>query len=391
MGGLSLSFRKGRPTSVLQERGTHTCGSLMLILDNISAVTATGRVRRSAGVECCLALWSARAPEHEPLLEVARRIELALPAWEQETLRMLDHTFAEWPLYAANAFYQLEVDDLHESLVFLREQPYRSVAAGFLGVAPRLATEERDRTVDPLGAVLREGRIPPSTLRRARALIAQPERIVSGVLRVIGAFAQAGFNDIFDKQHEPIASVAASLAERLARDAARAISGLSPRAVLRPEHDRVTFLGGPEDTVVSCDQLERFDVLPSFWLRRRVFLARAPGRAGLCVSLGTTLSSEIDQRRTANMLSALGDPRRFQILRLCLQRSRTTTELAAILGITKGPVSRHLKELERGGLVVAEPSGRFVMYTAVVEVLQLLGRQLLVLPQHVADVPAEEG
>jgi DNA-binding transcriptional ArsR family regulator len=358
----------------------------MLILDDISAVTAIAHVRRSAGIECCLALWAARAPEQEPLLKVTRRVEAAMAPAERDVLRSLDETFAYWPLYAVNAFYGLEVDTLEESLLLLRQQPSRSIAVAFLGVFPESAAKPHDRHVDVLATVLREGRVPDATLRSARALIAQPEETVSRVLRVIGAFARAGFREIFEKQREPFAPVAASLAKRLARDAARTMTELSPRAVLRPEDDCLTFLGGPEDQVVACGQLNHFDVMPTYWLRRRVILVEASGRAGLCVSVGSALRGEMDQQRTVMMLTALSDPRRFEIFRLCLQRSRTTTELAAMLKITSPPVSRHLKELERAGLVVRQRRGRFVAYTAVIEVLQLLGRELLGLPQRVTDM-----
>jgi DNA-binding transcriptional ArsR family regulator len=363
----------------------------MLMLDDISAVTAIAHVRWSAGIECCLALWAARAPEQEPLLKVARRVEAAMAPREREVLRWLDETFAEWPLYAANAFYGLEVDTLEESLLLLRNQPSRSIAAAFLGVLPRSAAEPYDGHVDVLTTALREGRVPGAALRGARALIAQPEETVSRVLRVITAFARAGFRDIFEKQREPFAPLADSLAKRLARDAAMAITDLSPRAVLRPDDDRLTFLGGPEDQVVACGQLNRFDVIPTFWLRRRVILVEAHGRAGLCVSVGSALRGEMDQQRTVRMLTALGDPRRFEIFRLCLQRSRTTTELAAMLRITSAPVSRHLKELERAGLVVRQRRGRVVAYTAVIEVLQLLARELKGLPQAVTNGHPADG
>jgi DNA-binding transcriptional ArsR family regulator len=353
----------------------------VLILDDISAVTATAQVRRSAGVECCLAMWAGSAPEREPLKPLAQSIQSRMHPRAQDALAALDGAFPDWPLFAVNAFYRIGVDDLGESLDLLRRQPPRGIAVALLGVAaPPFGASHGVH--DPLVAALQDGRVPVAARRHAQALIARPEETVSWILRVVEAFAHAGFREIFEQQRERFAAVAAHLDRELAGDAPKVISELSPRAFLHAAEDRVTLLGGRVDQVVSCAELERLDVLPSFWLRRRVILARAPGRVGLCISTGGALRAEIDQERTTSMLSALGEPRRFEIFRLCLERSRTTQELSAALRITEGPVSRHLKALELGGLVVRQRTGRLVMYTAVVEALQLLGRELLALPQQ---------
>jgi DNA-binding transcriptional ArsR family regulator len=351
----------------------------MLILENISAVMGTAQVRRPAGVECCLALWSARAPEREPLRKFARRIQTGMHPAMQEALRALDDAFPEWPLFAVNAFYGLGVDDLDVALELLRRQSSPSVAAAFLGVAPGPADEA---CRDPLEAVLRSNRVSLAAQRQARALIADPTATTSLVLRVVESFARAGFQEIFEQQREHFMAMAVVLGEQLAGNALNTITALSPRAVLQRPQDRVSLLGGRIDKVVDCADLERFDVIPSFWLRRRVVLAQAPGRSGLCVSMRRPLQTAISREHTTMLLAALGEPRRFAIFLLCLERSRTTSELAAALSITEGPVSRHLKTLERGGLVVRQRSGRVVMYTAVVEVLQILGHELLGLPQR---------
>jgi DNA-binding transcriptional ArsR family regulator len=354
----------------------------VLILENISAVKATAQVRQPAGVECCMALWSGRAPEREPLLKIAQRIQHGMHPAAQASLRVLDDAFAEWPLFAINAFYGLRGDDLDESLDLLRHQSSRSIAVAFLGVTQGAAEEARGGGRDPLEAVLRNKYVSAVTQRRARALIAEPHETVSHVLRVVESFARAGFQEIFERQRERFAVAAAELGRQLADDAPRAIAGLSSRAVLERSRDRVTFLSGSIGQLVACAELERFDVIPSYWLRRRVVLAQAPGRAALCMSIGHPRRNEIDRENTMIMLSTLGEPRRFAIFMMCLERSRTTRELAAALGITEGPVSRHLKTLERDGLVVRQRSGRTVMYTAVVEVLELLGHALLGLPRQ---------
>jgi len=63
--------------------------------------------------------------------------------------------------------------------------------------------------------------------------------------------------------------------------------------------------------------------------------------------------------------SALGDPTRRQILEwLDGGVTTTATELAVVLPISRQAVSKHLRELERAGLVVSTKQGRQTRYAA---------------------------
>ena len=62
---------------------------------------------------------------------------------------------------------------------------------------------------------------------------------------------------------------------------------------------------------------------------------------------------------------ALADPTRRQILEwLDGGESQTATELASRLPITRQAVTKHLKELERAGLVASVKQGRETRYAA---------------------------
>ena len=56
--------------------------------------------------------------------------------------------------------------------------------------------------------------------------------------------------------------------------------------------------------------------------------------------------------------SALSDPTRRAILRRLARRKRTVTELAEPFQISLAAVSKHLRVLEKAGLVVQEREGR---------------------------------
>ena len=67
---------------------------------------------------------------------------------------------------------------------------------------------------------------------------------------------------------------------------------------------------------------------------------------------------DIVRATTSNQLKALADPIRRSILDLVLERSATTTELAAALGRPRGTVDHHLKVLATNGLVKVVGSRR---------------------------------
>lgn len=56
--------------------------------------------------------------------------------------------------------------------------------------------------------------------------------------------------------------------------------------------------------------------------------------------------------------SALSDPTRRAILRRLASRNRTVTELAEPFEISMAAVSKHLRVLEKAGLVIQEREGR---------------------------------
>lgn len=63
------------------------------------------------------------------------------------------------------------------------------------------------------------------------------------------------------------------------------------------------------------------------------------------------------------VFAALGDPNRQRILELLATRGRASaTTLAAPVAVTRQAVDKHLRVLERAGLVSATREGREVLY-----------------------------
>ena len=71
-------------------------------------------------------------------------------------------------------------------------------------------------------------------------------------------------------------------------------------------------------------------------------------------------------------LKALGDPTRLKITRLLLYHSYCTQQLVDELDLAKATVSKHLKLLEKAGIIASKRKGHFVFYRTVPSKLNML-------------------
>ena len=70
----------------------------------------------------------------------------------------------------------------------------------------------------------------------------------------------------------------------------------------------------------------------------------------------------MDDETFAAAMKALGDPTRFRIVRLLLERQHCARSLALELGISESAVSQHMSVLRRAGLVTSWRHGRHNHY-----------------------------
>lgn len=59
---------------------------------------------------------------------------------------------------------------------------------------------------------------------------------------------------------------------------------------------------------------------------------------------------------------AMGDYTRLQMVKYLAQKPRSTTELAGLIGVTDGAISKHLKVLQEAGLITAKRESYYVFY-----------------------------
>ncbi|MDO4740088.1 MAG: metalloregulator ArsR/SmtB family transcription factor [Eubacteriales bacterium] len=80
-------------------------------------------------------------------------------------------------------------------------------------------------------------------------------------------------------------------------------------------------------------------------------------------------------------LKALGDPKRYNLLRLLSERAYCVGALAVRSGMSESAVSQHLKILREAGLVSGEKRGYYTHYQVNKEALQQVIAQLSALLQ----------
>jgi DNA-binding transcriptional ArsR family regulator len=71
----------------------------------------------------------------------------------------------------------------------------------------------------------------------------------------------------------------------------------------------------------------------------------------------------VSQAPLVEVFAALGDPNRQRLLELLAARGRASaTSLASAVAVTRQAVDKHLRVLERAGLVSSTRAGREVLY-----------------------------
>jgi ArsR family transcriptional regulator len=70
-----------------------------------------------------------------------------------------------------------------------------------------------------------------------------------------------------------------------------------------------------------------------------------------------------DMRDFIKVMKALSDPNRVKLVKMLQKRTLCVCEVQAALGISQSTVSKHLKILEKAGLVVRKKEGLWVNYS----------------------------
>ncbi len=82
------------------------------------------------------------------------------------------------------------------------------------------------------------------------------------------------------------------------------------------------------------------------------------------------------------LLKALGEPMRFRILQLLLERKHCTRSLARKLSVSESAVSQHLKVMKEAGIVYGERCGHHIHYFPSQDAIDLLASSFSAMRQQ---------
>lgn len=154
---------------------------------------------------------------------------------------------------------------------------------------------------------------------------------------------------------------------------------LAPRLRVDPA-DASFGLDVPHDHRVRLDAGNPLLLVPSAYVWPHVRVnCDAPWPPAL-VYRAPHLAEALRQPRRpelAGAFRALGDPTRLRILQLAARRSRTTQELATLVGLSPAGTSKHLRALRAAGLLTTHREGYYVVYSLASDRLQALGGDLV--------------
>jgi DNA-binding transcriptional ArsR family regulator len=341
----------------------------------------------SPGSEALRSLHVLTAVKRHPLhiswvLEMRTRLDAQL----KNGLDAFRFWFAERPLILPGIWPPGEVNTWLDDLELLRKAPVEEFAEPMVHAA--LAHRGRARRM-PLAVFRGDGEAQRRALEQVesahaesahvlRELIADPE----GVRERFADFLAAYWDACLAADWPGLEThLHAEIARRF-----QALSRLGPATMLADISDHITAADDSSVTIrppgargtadpldVTLAERDRVLLVPSHFMWPELAVAvhrdRDPDGETTTVVLAYALAGMARQGRAPEpaedllgLLRAAGDATRLQILELLARRSRSTRELAGLIGLTEAAVSKHLKVLHKSGWIIPERHSYYVYY-----------------------------
>lgn len=341
----------------------------------------------SPGSEALRSLHVLTAVKRHPLhiswvLETRTRLDARLKG----DLDAFRFWFSERPLTLPEIWPPGEVNDWPDDLGRLRKAPIEQFAEPMLhaalahrGRARRMPLERFREDCDAQQRALDqiEGAHPASAAV-FKDLIAEPEAVRDRFADFLAAYWDACLAADWPSLEAHLHAEIARRFQALARlGPAAMLAGLSDH-ITAPDSAGVTIrppgargVADPLDVALADD--DRVLLLPSHFMWPELSVAvhrdRGPDGETTTVVLAYALAAMARQGRAPvpaedllSLLRAAADTTRLQILELLARRSRSTREVAGLIGLTEAAVSKHLKVLQKSGWIVPERHSYYVYY-----------------------------
>lgn len=317
------------------------------------------------------------------VLEV--RPTLPRDLWRE--IRTLSFAFKTWQLGLFSAGPEGGLLDFEGELDRLRQMPLPVfVAEAARAFTPKesgwsfTAAEVQGDPAAQAVLLAEAGRRGAAYVQPARQLIAEPGALRERILSMLRGFWDACFAAEWQQLAPALAEDVAVKREWLREgDVYRFFRRILPNARVNRAERSILFRHHHEATV-DLDQHPALLLLPSCftWGRSRVE-CDPPWTPQLKFPAGNreALLNHLPSQLLSQVLLALGHQTRLQILRLCTEAPRSTQELARLLQMTEGGVSRHLGQLHAAGLVQPHRHSYYVLYRSVPSRIRAISPALL--------------
>jgi DNA-binding transcriptional ArsR family regulator len=333
-------------------------------------------------LEAVLSLHVLTEPKHHPLQHPFIRDMQVLPVALRRDIERFRFVYAGYfPAFvfpsASGVFhgFEAELDALADVDEDLARVEYTEMFAGDeLRRDPALRREPAAQE-----RILSEARRHRVEADVARAL-ADPAGFHGEFLAFLRRYWEAAFEREWDRTEPVLAGAVADAGRRLARGGIFDVLSLLWPAVRVDRQEGCFSLDRSHEHDVDVTSHRRLTLSPSafVWPHVRVNCDDPWPLAVVipALQLLDDVSPRIPPQELLEVLRALAHDVRLSVLRLVMERPRSTQELAGLVGMSEAALNRHLRHLAAVGLVRSERDGYYVLYSARADRLTAVGPAL---------------
>ncbi len=338
--------------------------------------------------EAAVALEALVNPKRQPVrLRWVLETKPRLPPDLWREIRCLSFAYKTWQVGLFSPSAEHEVATWDEEIERFKSVPIPI----FVADVARAVTPEEFPGFPTADQVLGDAELQAQLLTEARSLSplyesvipllwTDPERLRSRFVSLLQEFWASCFAEEWERVLPVLVESVVQHGAAFGRESFfTALQPLLVGSKLLRRENAILVPRGP-DVVLDLDEHDHWLLIPSTftWAYTRV-VCDPPWVPALVYPVATRewADTGLPPEVLAKVLAALANETRLQILHACADIPRSTQELARLMNLTEGVVSRHLRLLEEAGLVAGRRSSYYVLYQAVTRRVRAVSPALL--------------
>jgi DNA-binding transcriptional ArsR family regulator len=226
------------------------------------------------------------------------------------------------------------------------------------------------------GDIVRSARLLGGDAYLASLVFEHPVELAERFADLVGAYWDEGFSEEWDRIEPRLADAVSQAGVEIAvKGLYELLAGLSLQ--LRVDPGREEFgIDVPHRHTVEVTDDRPLLLVPSVYVWPHVHVnCDDPWPLSIIYTapfMAEASRPPLPSGELIGVLKALADQTRLRALKLIAERSRSTQELAPLVGISEAGLSKHLRQLADAGLVSSRRDGYYVLYSLVPERIEPL-------------------